>query len=67
MARGETWMVSPSFQRTFTACLVPVSLAHGRPYESFDSGNAVDAADGQSPLGFSRDHAGDRGFEPGWE
>ena len=27
-ARGETWMVSPSFQRTFTAYLVPVSLAH---------------------------------------
>ena len=24
----ETWMVSPSFQRTFTAYLVPVSLAH---------------------------------------
>ena len=30
----------------------------GRPYESFDSGNAVGAADGQSPPGFSRDHAG---------
>ena len=30
-ARGETWMVSPSFQRTFTAYLVPVSLAHSRP------------------------------------
>ena len=30
-ARGETWMVSPSFQRTFTAYLVPVSLAH-RPH-----------------------------------
>ena len=25
-------MVSPSFQRTFTACLVPVSLALGCPY-----------------------------------
>ena len=32
----------------------------GRPYESFDSGNAVGAADGQSPPGFSRDHAGGR-------
>ena len=30
----------------------------GRPYESFDSGNAAGAADGQSPPGFSRDHAG---------
>ena len=30
-ARGETWMVSPSFQRTFTAYLVPVSLAHCPP------------------------------------
>ena len=30
----------------------------GRPYESFDSGKAVGAADGQSPPGFSRDHAG---------
>ena len=30
----------------------------GRPYESFDSGNAVGAADGQSPPGFSGDHAG---------
>ena len=30
----------------------------GHPYESFDSGNAVGAADGQSPPGFSRDHAG---------
>ncbi len=29
----------------------------GRPYESFDSGNAVGAADGQSLPGFSRDHA----------
>ncbi len=30
----------------------------GRPYEAFDSGNAVGAADGPSPPGFSRDHAG---------
>ena len=30
----------------------------GRPYEAFDSGNAVGVADGQSPPGFSRDHAG---------
>ena len=30
----------------------------GRPYESFDSGNTVVAADGQSPPRFSRDHAG---------
>ena len=33
-ARGETWMVSPSFQRTFTAYLVPVSLAHCPPHLS---------------------------------
>ena len=30
----------------------------GRPYESFDSGNAVGPADGQSPPGFSRDQEG---------
>ena len=30
----------------------------GRPYETFDSGDAVGAADGQSPPSFSRDHAG---------
>ncbi len=28
------------------------------PYESFDNGNAVGAADGRSPPSFSRDHAG---------
>ncbi len=37
-ARGETWMVGPSFQRTFTAYLVPVSLAHSPPSYSPNSG-----------------------------
>ena len=27
-ARGETWLVTPSFRGTLTPCLSPVSLAH---------------------------------------